>query len=314
MNFGESLKAEIFSKQPRDMHCKKAFLAGIIRGSGEIFDNNGELGFQFKVFSDEIAMQVALLLKSVFNYDVREVSVSEDRLNLKDNFVISVSGRKALEILKDLGVIIEQDGEEVVSLKFYGEITEKECCLRSFIKGLYVSSGSCTIPGERYQSKTGYHLEIVFSHYTPALETSEKLAEYGVLTKITRRKDSYIVYIKSADDIKDFMAFLPAPVSVLKLTEIMINRDLSNNSNRQKNCDLGNVTRQIEAAQKQIEAVEKISEIIGLDTLKPDLKETAIIRRENPEDTLLELAEKLNVTKSCLNHRLRKIVSIANEL
>lgn len=314
MNFGESLKNEIFLKPIKERHCKKAFLCGIVRGSGEIFEKDGELGFQFKVGSEETAMQVSLLLKSVFNYDVREISVSEDRLNSKDKIVISVSGSRAYEILNDLGIIIEQNGETLVNLKFYGSITEKECCLRAFIRGLYASCGSCTIPNSQASTNTGYHLEMVFSHYTPALETSEKLAEFGVLTKITRRKDSFIVYIKSAEEIKDFIAFLPAPLSVLKLTDIIINRDLSNNSNRQKNCDLGNVNRQIEASAKQIDAVEKISQTIGLDTLKPDLKETAILRLSNPEDTLTELADKLNVSKSCLNHRLRKIVAIANEL
>ena len=314
MNFGENLKNEILSKPIKERHCKKAFLAGIIRGSGEIYENDGELGFQFRVSSEETAMQVSLMLKSLFNYDVREISVSEDRLNAKDKIVISVGGQRAYDILVDLGVLIEDQNEVIVNLKFYGELTEKECCLRSFIKGLYLSNGTCTIPNNENNTKTGYHLEMVFSHYTPALETSEKLAEFGVLTKVTRRKDSFIVYIKSAEEIKDFIAFLPAPLSVLKLTDTIISRDLSNNSNRQKNCDLGNVNRQIEASIKQIDAVEKIAEIIGLETLKPDLRETAELRLNNPDDTLIELAEKLKVTKSCLNHRLRKLVSIANEL
>lgn len=315
MNFGESLKNEILSKPIRERHCKKAFLAGIIRGSGEIYQStDGEIGFQFKVSSEEMAMQVSLMLKSLFNYDVREISVSEDRLNAKDKIVISVGGQRAFDILLDLGVFIEEQNDVIVNYSFYGEVTEKECCLRSFIKGLYLSSGTCTIPNSQTATKTGYHLQILFSHYTPAYETSEKLAQYGILTKVTRRKDSFILYIKSAEEIKDFIAFLPAPISVLKLTDIMINRDLSNNSNRQKNCDLGNVNRQIEASIKQIDAVEKIAEIIGLETLKPDLRQTAELRLNNPDDTLIELAEKLKVSKSCLNHRLRKLVSIANEL
>ena len=94
----------------------------------------------------------------------------------------------------------------------------------------------------------------------------------------------------------------------------MINRELSNNSNRQKNCDLGNVNKQVEAAAKQIDAINKIKQTIGLDSLKPDLRATAVARVENSEETLAELSERLNVTKSCLNHRLRKIVAIANEL
>ena len=94
----------------------------------------------------------------------------------------------------------------------------------------------------------------------------------------------------------------------------MINRELANKINRQKNCDLGNVNKQVEASAKQINAINKIQTTIGLDSLSKDLESTAKIRLEYPDDTLLELAERLAVSKSCLNHRLRKILAIAKEL
>ena len=103
-------------------------------------------------------------------------------------------------------------------------------------------------------------------------------------------------------------------MSVLKLTDIIINREVANRSNRQKNCDLGNVSKQVDASAKQISAIKKIKQTIGLEALKQDDRAVAIAREENPDETLSELAERLNITKSCLNHRLRKIVSIANEL
>ena len=115
-------------------------------------------------------------------------------------------------------------------------------------------------------------------------------------------------------EIKDFIAFLPTPISVLKLTDLIISRDIINDSNRRKNCDLGNVNRQIEASAKQVDAILKIEQTIGLDGLKADLKEVAIARKKNPDETLLELAERLNLSKSCLNHRLRKLICIAKEL
>jgi DNA-binding protein WhiA len=259
-------------------------------------------------------MLVNTYLYWLYGFDLREVSVYEDRLNKKDNFVLSIYGEGTTDILADLGIIIDNEEESAVNLKFYGEITERECCLKAFIRGLFLATGSCTIPGEMDSSNTRYHLEMSFSHYTPALETSEVLAGYNVLTKITRRRENFIVYIKSAEEIKDFLAFLPAPVSVLKLTDLIINREIVNYSNRRKNCDLGNVNKQVEAAAKQISAIEKIDQTIGLSTLKPDLYQTAIARKENAEETLSELAERLNVSKSCLNHRLRKIVQISNEL
>ncbi len=314
MNFLESVKSEIINKNLKERHCRIAFLAGIIRGAGTLYEKDGELGLEIRTAGEELAMLVTAWLRVLFNYEVREISVAEDRLNKKDKFVLNISGEKAVDILKELEVLVEENDELAVNLKFYNELTQRECCLKSFIRGLFVAIGNCTIPNSEKALNTGYHLELVFSHYTPALSTSEKLAEYGVLTKITRRRENFIVYIKSAEEIKDFLAFLPAPVSVLKLMDLMINREISNNSNRQKNCDLGNLSKQVEAAGKQIEAINKIDETIGLDGLKPDLRAVALARKENPDETLLELAERLNLTKSCLNHRLRKIVCIANEL
>ena len=315
MSFIESVKSEIFKKPIKEKHCRKAFLAGIIRGIGSVFiDNNNELGIDLKVSSEEFAIYLSETFRSIYNYDVREVSVSEDKLNKKDKFVITITGEVAQDILTDLEILTEEEGELVVNLKFYGKLIERECCLRAFIRGLFVAVGSCTLPKNNTANTTGYHLEMVFSHYTPALETSEKLAQFNVITKITRRKENYILYIKRAEEIKDFLAFLPVPVAVLKLTDLMINRELINNSNRQKNCDLGNVTRQIEASQKQVLAIEKIIETIGLDSLKSSLSEVAKARVDNPEETLEELAKRLNLTKSCLNHRLRKLVTIAKEL
>ena len=227
---------------------------------------------------------------------------------------MSISGPRAIDVLKKLEILTEDNGELAVNLTFFGKLTKRECCIKAFIRGLFVATGSCTLPSKNEKSSTGYHLEINFSHYAPAHETSEKLAEFGISTKVVSRREGYIVYIKSAEEIKDFIAFLPAPVSVLKITDLMVTREFANNINRQKNCDLGNVSKQVEASAKQISAIEKIDRIIGLETLKPDLYQTAKARKDNPEDTLTELAERLAVTKSCLNHRLRKLVCIADEL
>ena len=314
MNFGGMIKNEILSRPAKSECCKKAFLAGLLRGSGSLYEKDGELGLDFLVPGEEAAMTVASYFKSLFGYEIREISVSEDRLNRKDRFVLSISGEMARKILTELDILTSEGEEIAVNLKPYGLITEKECCLKSFMRGLFVASGSCTVPGVRSGVNTGYHAELVFSHYTPALETAEKLAAYDINVKITRRKGKYIDYLKSAEEIKNFTAFLSAPVSVLKLTELMINRELSNKSNRQKNCDLGNVNKQVEASQKQINAIKKIKDANAFISMREELKETANARIENADDTLGELAEKLGISKSCLNHRLRKITEISEQL
>ena len=313
MNFGESVKEEIFSKPIKENHCKKAFLAGIIRGSGVLFETEKGYGLAFKIAGESRAMKIADLIRDTFGFDVREISVEEDRLNLRDVFEISLTGLEARTVLTELGIIKEtKDGTSV--LGFFGEITERECCFRAFLKGLFVSAGSCTVPSENSGEKTGYHLELCFSHSVSAELTAKELFKRNIKSNITRRKSDYVLYIKSADGIKDFIAILPAPVSVLKLTDIMIEREIVNITNRRKNCDLGNVNRQIAAQEKILSAINKIEKTRGADFLKPDLKETAKARKEFSDDTLSELAARLSITKSCLNHRLRKIAEIAEKL
>lgn len=314
MNFGESVKKEIIEKPIKEKCCKQAFLAGIIRGNGKLYEDEGELMLEFTLYSEELAESVAHMIRSVFDYEVRNISVYEDRLNKKDRIIFGIKGEKAEDILIKLGILHEDENGFDIDLKLFGKVTEKECCVRSFIKGLFLTCGSCTVPLKSESENTGYHLEMVFSHGTTASEIAGKLSEFNINAKIMRRKKNFIVYIKVAEDIKNFMAFIGASVSVLKLTDLMIEREMANKSNRQKNCDLGNVTRQIDAFERQIEAIEEIEKSNAFEELKPAIKETAIARKDYPDDTLSELAERLNITKSCLNHRLRKILSVAESL
>lgn len=314
MNFGEVIKEEILSKPAKDRCCKKAFLVGLIRGTGELYIKDDQLGLDFSIYNEEMAMLVVSYFKNLFGYEIREISVKEDKLNKRERFTLSLCGEEVTDILKDIEILSEADDELAVNLKFYNKITEKECCLKAFLRGLFVATGTCTVPSSDEYGKGGYHLEMVFSHYTPALDTHDILAKHGVNTNIIKRKESYVVYIKSVEEIKNLVAFLGLPKSVLQLMQLIINRELSNNSNRQKNCDLGNVSRQIEATAKQIDAINKIKEKFGLESLKKDLYDTAIARLNFENDSLIELSERLNVTKSCLNHRLRKIVDIAKSI
>lgn len=313
MNFGEVIKSELMSRPLKDLHCKKAFLAGLIRGSGAIVNNNDDICLEFKVNDFNTATIVFAYLKAVFGIEVNGVSLIQDKLNKKNKYDFSLNGSDSLKVLFELGIITENDDGYEVSFDFYNDITKKDCCLHSFLKGLVVSSCSCTVP-DNIESNTKYHLEMVFSHTEPAQKTAGILFKNGISSKIMRRKDKVVLYIKSGEDIKDFLAFLPAPVSVLKLTDIIIEREIINNTNRAKNCDIGNVNRQVEASAKQIKAIEKIIKYIGIESLKPDLRVTAIARKDYPYETLTELSERLKVTKSCLNNRLRKIVSISNEI
>ena len=312
MNFGQTIKNEIINRPIKDDEEKKYFLLGIIRGAGSLFSKDDEIGLDINLSDELTAITVSNYLNTLFNYEVREVSVTEDRLNKKDKFVLSVVGDGALEVLELLKIVVPDEDGAKVNFDFYGDALKDERYFKAFIRGLFISSGVCTVP-DFENDKTKYHLELSFSHNNTALSTLEQLEKFGIKSKITRRKDEFIVYIKSAEEIKDFLAFLPVPVSVIKLSDVIVKREFINEVNRRKNCDLGNVNRQIEASRKVLNAIEKIQKTAGLDSLKDDLYIVAKARQNNPEETMQELADRLNISKSCLNHRLRKIISIANE-
>lgn len=310
MNFGKVIKDEIALKPAKDVKTKKAFLSGLVRGGGTLYEKDGEYGLEFKVPDERFAEISAEYLKTLCGYEVREVEVSEDRLNKKDIVFVNVYGEKASETLEYLGITETTADGINVCYDLFKVCDGDENAVKAFLRGLFVSCGLCTIP----QNAGGaYVLELVFSHSKTALAVSETLFSFGIKSKISRRKENFVLYIKSAEGVKDFIAFLPAPVSVLKLTDVMIERELSNNSNRQANCDVGNVNKQVNAAAKQIAAIEKLENSGKFSALKSDLRDTAIARKLNPNDTFAELAERLNVSRSCLNHRLRKIVSLSNE-
>ena len=313
MNFGETVKAEIFAKLPKARPRRSAFLAGLIRGNGVLYETDDGYGLSFKIAGEERAFAVTEMIKSVFGFDVREIKVAEDRLHKREVAEINLTGGDADTVLKGLRIIEEKDGETVVvgaDEKVYGN----DDLFRAYLRGLFVSAGSCTVPNLSGTVKTGYHLEITFSHSSSCSLALASLMKHGINGSVTRRKESYVLYFKSAETIKDLIAFLPAPSSVLKFTDIMIGRELFNVTNRRKNCDLGNVNRQIEAQEKIIKAIDVIEKSGEKTKLSAELIETADARKKYAEDSLSELCVRLNVSKSCLNHRLRKIAEIAERI
>lgn len=313
MNFGKIVKREIVEKPPKDRCCKKAFLAGVMRGAGKLVDSDGQIALEVTVIGDEAETLIRTYLQLLYGYEVRTVR-SVGGHGKEEKTALTIEGDKVYDILTDLDVLKEDGTELSVNMLMYGKITMKECCVRSFIKGLFLSGGGCTAPSEKDSKNTRYHLEINFSHSAPAEDTAKVLFEHGIQTRIMRRKNNYVVYIKSVDEINNFLAFIGAPISVLKLADLVATKEFVNNINRQQNCELANMDRQIQANEKYTDAIKRIKKEKGLNSLKPDLLETATARLSHPDFTLPQLADYLGVTKSCVNHRLRKLLEIASEI
>lgn len=189
-------------------------------------------------------------------------------------------------------------------------LLEEECCRASFLRGAFFAGGSLTDPLKRY------HLELNTSHLQASRELEVLLRECGYPPKGLSRNGSFITYFKQSDQIEDFLTLIGAPVAAMHLMSAKLEKDLRNSVNRRLNCDSANLDKAVEAAQEQLEAIRRLRSADLLDKLPDKLKKTAALRLEYPELSLSELAAAFDppVTKSCLNHRLRKIQGLAKTL
>lgn len=189
-------------------------------------------------------------------------------------------------------------------------LLEEDCCRASFLRGIFFAGGSITDPYKRY------HLELNGSHFQVSRELDVLLRECGYPPKSVSRNSSYITYFKQSDQIEDFLTLIGAPVAAMNIMTAKMEKDLRNSVNRRLNCDTANLDKAVEAAQEQLEAIHKLRDRGTLETLPEKLRQTAELREIHPELTLSELAEEFHppITKSCLNHRLRKLVELASQL
>ena len=317
MSFTSEIKSEIIKKNINGTVNKKAFLAGFIRSTGSLIRVKKAFGFEYSIESQETAHFILEQFQSVFGFLPEQSGIEKDQLNgNRERVTFQCIGEKGISVLSELEILSKTKKHFDIIIDLNVDLLKTEEAKRSFIKGVFLGAGNVTLPKKTKEkvTSTGYHLELKFTSYMASSEFISLLESFSINTRIIEKKEHFLVYIKSAESIKDFLALINTPKAVLKLTDRIIEKEIMNNVNRAKNCDLANVNKQVLASEKQINAVNLIEQTFGLDYLTEDLKETAIFRRENPDFTLNELSDEMGITKSCLNHRLRKIISIAETI
>jgi len=187
-------------------------------------------------------------------------------------------------------------------------VLEEECCRRSFIRGAFLTGGAITDPLK------SYHLELVTDHFNVSRETYSLLLEMGFVPKESVRGGNYVTYFKQSSAIEDFLTLIGAPLQAMELMAMKIEKDMRNTVNRKVNCDTANVTKTVDASAAQIDAIGVIKAAGAFESLPEKLRQTAQLRLDNPELSIKELADSSipPMTKSCLNHRLRKLAELAD--
>ena len=251
--------------------------------------------------SDELAARLPHLMRRAFGIDFDEPEKSR---GVKHSFRVNDPDK--------LRAVFDVVGNDMnsPSLHINFGVIEEPCCKASFIRGAFLAGGSVTDPTKRY------HLEMTTSHYKVSRETCALLIECGFSPKELTRGGNNILYFKQSDYIEDFLTAIGAQVSAMGVMEAKVEKDLRNGVNRRVNCETANLTKVVDASMGQMAAIRALEEAGELDKLPGKLRETALLRKENPEATLQELAAMLEppITKSAINHRMRKLLELARAL
>lgn len=312
--FTEDIKNEIIQRPIGNECCRIAFLSAYIRTSGSVISSNGNFGFEIVTENERTAEFVCDLFETVFGMPLSVSSADLDLKSGKDKLKFEYVGEKSYEILEKLGILRKHGIEVSLVFGISDKLIADEDCMSAYIKGAFLGGGSCTLPEEQTYSRTGYHFEVVFSNRLTAFDYCELLCQFEVLAKLVTRKDSAVVYVKSKEVISDLLNVMQADKCLKKLNRIVEKKDRSNNENRVSNCSVSNIDKALTASVAQIKAIEIISQTIGLKKLNANLFEVAEARLADKNASMQELADRLHISKSCINHRMRKIFALAAQL
>ncbi|HAR85015.1 sporulation regulator WhiA [Clostridium sulfidigenes] len=311
MSFSLKVKNEVCRNSELSKDEIAAQLSAIMKSSGTLgFGFNRSITFKIVTENPAIARWIFKNLKDF--YDIHTKLLVKKSNSLKKNNIYMVLIPEEVDVkglLQELG-IIEKDGLFNIHYGVPGEVIKNENCKRAYIKGAFLGGGSISNP-----EKT-YHLEFVTHDQDYANELSDLINSYKLNSKVIQRKNSFVIYLKEGEQIVDLLNIIGAHNALLELENIRIMKEMRNNVNRIVNCETANLSKTVNAAVRQVESIKLIESEIGLDRLPKNLKEVAKLRLAFPDESLKELGAMLNppVGKSGVNHRLRRIEKIADEL
>lgn len=306
MSFAAEVKKELTSLEVHREHAK-AELAALIRMNGSLSINNQQFVLNVQTENAAIARRIYSLLKD--HYNVRSELLVCRKMKLKKNNVYIVRLKQETKrVLLDLDIMDGLMFHSHVSDEIMGNAQK----MRSYLRGAFMASGSVNNP-----ETSRYHLEIYSIYEEHNQDICDMLNYYGLNARALERRNGFISYLKGAEKIADFLTLIGATNSMLKFEDVRIVRDMRNSVNRLVNCETANMNKTIDAASKQIDNIEFIQQRVGLGALPEKLQEIAELRLEHPEVSLKELGEMIPsgaISKSGINHRIRKINEFADRL
>ena len=295
MSFSGDVKTELCRVEPTRACCARAELYGALLYCHTFTAREARIITE----SESFARRLPELLRRAFALDFDRLPAEGEQ-----KYIFQLTdGEKLGRVIDAFGFDSRQS--PVLHINF--GLLEEGCCRAAFLRGAFLAGGSVTEPRKRY------HLELVTSHAQASRELLALLTDMGRRPKQTVRGGCRVTYFKSGDQIEDFLTLMGAPLSAMALMNTRAEKELRNGVNRRVNCEAANLDKAVDAAQEQLEAIRRLYALDRVESLSAQLKETIILRETYPELTLSQLAEEFEppITKSCLNHRLRKLVELS---
>ena len=311
MSFSAKVKGEICRYTDVSKEEALAELSAIMKGSGTIAFSGKGLSFRITTENPSSARHIFTLLKEHFNIHSKLMVKKSNSLKKNNIYMVLIEEDMGVrDLLKRTGIFEEVEGVLNIDYKINWSLVETDENKRAYVRGAFIGGGSITNP-----EKT-YHLEFVTHSEEYAIDLCKLINSFGLNSKVIQRKNSFIIYIKEGEQIVDLLNIVGAHTSLLELENIRIMKEMRNNVNRLVNCETANLSKTVNAAVRQVESIKLIQSSIGLQRLPKNLQEVAELRLSYPDESLKELGEMLNppVGKSGINHRLRKIEKIAEEI
>lgn len=311
MSFSSILKHELCSLYQNDKHCDLSELAGIINTCGNIYLNNNKYILEVHTENAIVAKRFYSLVKKSLEINCEITTKNTNQFKKSRIYtVLTKDDASSEKLLHATGLLNFENGNYIFKKQINKLLVASNCCKRSYIRGAFIAGGSLSNP-----EKT-YHLEFVNSDFELSTQLSELINFFDLNSKIIERKNNYVIYLKESENIVDILNIMGAYNSLMNLENVRIIKDMRNNVNRIVNCETANINKTVDAAINQIDDINFIKNCRGLEFLSKNLEQVASLRLENPEATLKEIGTMLTpkVGKSGVNHRLRKISEIAENL
>ncbi|HJD24338.1 MAG TPA: DNA-binding protein WhiA [Firmicutes bacterium] len=299
MSFSSKVKDELSRFRPANACCAAAEAYGLAECGHAFSPSAVSLQTENPVVAAvyrEFLSQVCVLPGDAWQDDARSSGT---------HIVTLPQERHRLRVLERFG---HAAGE--VSLRLNRANLECEECPAAYLRGAFLACGTVTNPS------ADYHMEFSIPHYPLSRDLLALMQELGFRARLVRRKGSQVVYLKESEQIEDALTLMGATGASLELMNVKMVKDIRNAANRIANCENANIDKTVAASLAQVEAIRKITEKQGLDGLPEELRELARLRLENPEMSLRELGEQLSepLSRSGVNHRLRRIMELADKL